>query len=189
MPVLNLRTKLDHLRRELELSQRQALAERTALAEARRHLEAAREAQAVLQRVAQAVQELAHHKLAAVAGRCLKAVFPHDPYGFRFAFERKRGRTEARPLFTRGGHELAPRDVGGGTKEVTALALRLGVLTLSRPRPRAFVALDEPFTAVRGHAQARVRQLLLALADELGFQIVLVPHEDGFTAGKVIRIG
>lgn len=157
---------------------------------ARKHHARAMKARAILQQVAQTVQERAHRQIQAVVSRCLAAVF-ENPYAFKIKFEKKRGRTEAVPVFARDGHEYAPTDgVGGGVLDVAAFGLRIAEVLMQRPAGRRLLILDEPFKfpSLRKGYRERVRDLLLALSTELDFQIVIVTHDPTFEVGKVISL-
>ncbi len=186
----------DHRRRLnalMELRRRHLAAAEDASSRAGRlrgRVGAVEEARGVVQRVAQALQRRAHEGIAAVVNRCLEAVFD-DPYRFELRFDRSRGRTECRAVFSRDGTELDDplNEVGGGVVDVAALAIRLAVLTLARPRPRRFLALDEPFKNVRGgRNRARVRELLEALAGEFGVQMLVSTDILEFRLGTVVEL-
>jgi DNA repair exonuclease SbcCD ATPase subunit len=145
-------------------------------------------AQEFLQRVAQSVQETAHEQIAGIVSRCLAAVFD-DPYEFRILFERKRGKTEARLVFIREGHEVDPMTAaGGGVVDVAAFALKLACLLLTTPRPRKLLVLDEPFKHLSVEQTERVSEMLETLATDLGVQFIVVTHNKMLQAGKVIRL-
>lgn len=156
----------------------------------RQHLIDARAAQALIQDAAQQVQQEAHSRIAEIVTKCLKAVFP-DPYTFHIVFEKKRGKTEAVLEFRRRGLRLKPQDgVGGSVLDVAAFALRLACLQLQRPKRRKLVFVDEGFRGVskRQDNKKRTRRMLLTLAKELGYQFVLITHDKGLQAGKVIEV-
>lgn len=164
------------------------------LDEAEDELIATRAAQGVLQSIAETIQQKASSKIAQIVTRCLSAVFD-DPYAFRIVCEQKRGKTEARLVFVRDGHELdnPEFDVGGGCIDVAAFALRLASLLLSRPPTRRLLVLDEPFKCIRGKDnRQRVRSLLVALAEEFDVQFILNVDIDAypeFCLGKVVELG
>ena len=144
--------------------------------------------QKILQAVAQTIQEQVHNRIAAVVSRCLTAVFS-EPYAFRITFEQKRGRTEARLSFVRGGIEVDPLTAaGGGVVDVAAFALRLAALMLSRPVKRRLLVLDEPFRFVSAEYRPKVRELLAELATEMGVQFVLVTHMPELYGDKVVEL-
>lgn len=145
------------------------------------------------QGIAQDVQQQAHKRIASVVTRCLAAVFD-DPYEFRLDFDRKRGKTEARMVFSRDGLESddPTNEIGGGVIDVAALALRLSAVMLVKPARRRLLVLDEPFRNVRGRGnRKRVRKMLTELATECGFQFVLNVDADSypeFALGKIVDL-
>lgn len=187
---------LEKYRRELvkldvhyQASRTAARAARKAHKRATASLAAHTEAQAALQQIAQAVQEAAHGKLAAVVTRCLAAVFT-DPYEFAIRFERKRGRTEAKLVFVRDGEEVDPlTEGGGGPVDVAAFALRVACLCMAKPARRRMLVLDEPFRNVHGLNRQRLKGLLHTLATELGMQFIIATNEVDLQTGKVVDLG
>lgn len=156
-------------------------------------LTASEEARDVIQSVAQAMQQEIHGRVSSLVSRCLEAVFD-DPYEFKIVFDRKRGRTEATLVFVRRGLALTDplREVGGGVIDVASLALRLASILLTRPPSRRLLVLDEPFQRIRGvENRKRIRDLLVSLADDFGFQIVLNIDIDAypeFALGKLVEL-
>jgi DNA repair exonuclease SbcCD ATPase subunit len=161
---------------------------RVQLAEHEDALFNAEEAATVIHNVSKAMQEQAHTQIAKVVSRCLSMVF-EDPYEFNIIFEQKRGRTEARLVFSRNGVDVDPLGAaGGGVVDVAAFALRLSCLLLARPQRRRLVILDEPFKFVSEEYREQIRLMLEGLADELDMQFVMVTHVDELRTGKVIEI-
>jgi len=149
----------------------------------------AEEAQHIAQVVAEGVQQQAHARISGVVSRCLSSVFGDDAYEFRIDFERARGRTEAKLVFTRDGVDVNPIDSsGGGVVDVGAFALRLSCLMLARPAVRRCVILDEPFKFVSEGYRDAARQLLESLSEDLGVQFIMVTHIDELQCGKVVNI-
>lgn len=145
-------------------------------------------AQEIVQTVAEGMQNRAHQQIASVVSRCLEAVF-HEPYNFQIQFEKKRGRTEARLVFVRDKLEVDPMTAaGGGVVDVAAFALRLACLVLAKPARRRLLVLDEPFKFVSELYRARVRDLMLELAEEMDVQFVIVTHVPDFEIGKVVEL-
>lgn len=147
-------------------------------------------AREIINTVARLVQERAHRQIQSVVSRCLAAVF-ENPYRFKIKFERKRGKTEAVPVFARDGFEYGPLDgVGGGVLDVAAFGLRVAEVLMQKPAPRRLLIQDEPFKfpSLRKGYRERVRDLLVTLAEELDFQFVVVTHDPTFEVGKVIDL-
>lgn len=184
------RKKLDRLLVQFRQAREQAQQEQQHLDEAREQVEHLLQAQAIVQQVAEAVQQQAHEQVARMVTRCLQAVFGEEAaYTFKIDFERKRGRTEARLLFCRDGMELEPLGAaGGGVIDVAAFALRLACLVLARPKRRRLLVLDEPWKHLSAEYRPAVRQLVLTLARELGIQFLICTHANELKIGKVIEL-
>lgn len=183
-----LRQRTDGLLRDYKHLVATVKEERVALLSATEHRTAVERAQSIVQTVALSVQEVAHERIAGVVTRCLESVFD-DPYTFRILFERKRGRTEARLVFVRDGQEFDPMGAaGGGVIDVAAFALKVACITLQRPKVEKVLIADEPFRFVSANYRGRVRDLLLALSKDFGFQFIVVTHIPELRVGKVVEL-
>jgi len=184
------RSAVDGRLASFRLAHESAVREASELKEAKRRIALLEQARAIVQEVAQQVQEQAHAHIASVVSRCLRAVYD-DPYEFRILFEQKRGRTEARLVFERDGVQVDPMTAsGGGPVDVAAFALRLSCIMLSRqPRPARVLILDEPFKFVNRKNLPRVRSLLESLAKEMHVQIVMITHIHALETGLMIDCG
>lgn len=182
------RRQIDKLLAQRSHAAQQIRAEKLALTEARQNVANIERAQQIVAQIAQGVQQQAHDQIAAVVSKCLQAVFD-DPYTFKIHFDRKRGKTEARLVFIRDGHELSPTSGSGiGVVDVASFALRLACLMLTQPQRRKLVIMDEPFKHLDDGHSARVGQLLKKLAEEMGVQFFLVTHSPMLKTGKVIEL-
>lgn len=185
------RRRLDGLLAEWKHLSRSVKEESDALNLAEDRITHTEQAQQILQTIAQSVQQTAHDQIAGVVSKCLEAVFD-EPYEFKIIFERKRGKTEARLVFFRDGHEFDPLTAsGGGVVDVAAFALRLACIALSQPQTRRLLVLDEPFAHCKPpHVLApKINQMLMELSKQMGFQFVVIPSiEAYYRIGKVIEI-
>lgn len=181
-------TKVMEIARSIELLEERHRVEMEAYNKAFAGLETARATQEILQFVAQAIQQKAHERVAKVVSSCLSSVFD-NPYEFKILFERKRGRTEAKLIFSRDGKEVDPMEAsGGGMIDVAAFALRVACLIMHRPRLRQLLVLDEPFKFVSAEYQNNVRQMVEKLAEDLDLQIIMVTHNEAYKTGKIIEV-
>lgn len=149
---------------------------------------AALEAQAVVQGLAQGIQQKVHKQIANIVTKCLRTV--GWDYDFAINFERKRGKTEARLVFLRRGHEVKPTDAsGGGPLDVAAFALRVACLMLILPKRRRVLVLDEPFKNVHGKKyQQNMAKVVETLSSDLDIQFIVVTGCDWLKIGKVINL-
>lgn len=168
-----------------------ALAKQT-LRAAEGRLEACREAlghakaaQALAQAVAVEAQTQAHKRLAEVVTRALAAVF-EEPYRFELAFTQSRGRTEVGLRFLRGGNEVDPMyGAGGGVLDIAGFALRIAAILVARPPLRRLIVADEPLRNLSRNHRERAAALMMKLAEELDFQLILITHDSEYELGLV----
>ena len=191
MNLVKIRKQVNSLVSDLSLAKKNHKQEKANLKSAQNLLADTEEAQHIIQHVAQTIQQQAHNRIAGVVSKCLETVFVgEDVYGFKIHFDRKRGRTEARLVLTKNGHEIEdPLDFdSGGVCEVAAFALRLSCLVLSKPRLRKVILFDEPFKSISGDYLDNVRTLINKLSEEFGVQFIIVTHISQLETGKVIRL-
>ncbi len=165
--------------------------EKQALALAEQHLHNAEEAREFCQVVAETVQKSAHTRIAGVVSKCLQAVFGDTAYEFQINFVQSRGKTEARLVFVRDEHTLEnPEDeAAGGALDVAALAARLAVIRLSKPKLRPCLILDEPLKNLSPRYRELVPELLNTLATELGVQLIYSTNFVEYRTGKIVNLG
>lgn len=189
------KTTLSLIRRKIDgkvashtLAKTQYKAANKKLAAMQQNLNEAQEALDIARGVSQQIQSIVHAQINGVVSRCLEAVFD-EPYEFRIIFETKRSKTEARMVFLRNGKEFDPlSSCGGGVVDVAAFALRVAAISLSRPRGRLLLVMDEPFKFVSRVYRGRVKAMLDTLSNDMGFQFVMVTHIDEFRLGNVIEL-
>ena len=160
--------------------------------ETKKELENAKSAQALIQQVAQSVQEIAHAGIAGIVTRCLRTVFGEDfPSEFVIRFEQKRGRTEARlVLVDSGGEELNPLEAdAGGVVDVISFGLRIACLLLTSPARRKLLVLDEPFKMLSQEYRPTLRRMLKVISQEFEVQMIMVTHSPELVCGEVVELG
>lgn len=188
MTVGELTRLADRLSRDRQVAQDRKARAEADLSVCQDTLATVRQARDLVHQVADRIQRTVHARVAGVVSRCLEAV--GYPYTFAVRFDRKRGRTEARFAFvTADGQDLSWDEVEGGAVELAAFGLRLAVLVLRRPRVRQFLCLDEAFRMVDKDRKHLVRQLVEALARDLGVQVLLITHDPELVSGTVIDLG
>lgn len=169
-------SRLKEDRREFK----RAKADHTALIEAQRHI----------QEVARRTQTFAHARICGLVSKCLRAVFQDEAYGFEIRFEKKRGKTEAKFVFTRDGEEFdePTGECSGGMVEVADFALTLTEIVMTGKR--RLLCMDEPFRGVNGKDnRGRLASLLGVLCRELDFQLVITTGKHWLAeAGRVTEI-
>lgn len=149
---------------------------------------AALKARALVQRVARETQQKLEYHVGNVVSLAEASVFP-DPYKFVIEFVERRNKTECDVFFVKGDERMDPiSSSGGGPLDVAAFAIRCLFLTLRDVRP--VVVLDEPFRFVSVDLQEKCGEMLKAISDRLGLQVVMVSHLPKIISGadKVFRV-
>lgn len=191
MNTIQIRKKVNSILVDYRTTVRQCKAEQESLRDAEDYLANVKEAQIIVQQVAQTIQQKAHNKIAGVVTKCLQTVFVgDDTYELKIHFERKRGKTEAKIVLVKNGHEIIKplKNDSGGVVDVAAFVLRLTCLVLSKPYLRRLIALDEPFKFVDAINLENVCSMLEELAVNFDCQFIIITHIDQLKIGKVIRL-
>lgn len=177
--------RLNVLTSDYEAAKKQEQTERDNLKKARRKVRDVETAQALVQSIAESVQEETHKRISAVVTKCLSTIFD-QPYRFAIEFKKRRGRTEAELVYYRGDLRLTDPlyEAGGSVADIAAFALRLTCIMLSKPRHRKFVVVDEPFQSLSEENRSKVKELMLSLAEKLNVQFILITHDL-----NILRIG
>lgn len=137
----------------------------------------------------QTQQQLQFH-ISDVTSLALESVF-NDPYQLKVDFVQRRNKTECDLLFVKGDSELDPLTAsGGGAVDVAAFALRIASWSMSHPRTRATIILDEPLRFLSVDNQEKASRMIKELSQRLGLQFIIVTHESVLAsyADKVFEV-
>lgn len=183
MSLQQLRYRVEQLKGQRAQVAADVQAGRNAVAALDADLHCAEEARAVIQTVAQQTQRQLEYHVSEIVSLALAAVFDR-PYALRLAFVERRNKTEADLLFERDGEQFRPVDAsGGGAVDVAALALRVAMWTLRRPRSRATLVLDEPLRFLSRDLMPKAAAMLAEVSQRLGLQIIMVSHSQELIEG------
>ncbi len=145
----------------------------------------------IIQCTAKLTQSQLEIHISELVSLALEAVFP-NPYKMVLKFETRRNRSEADLLLQdENGNLLSPMDsVGGGVVDVAALALRIALWRLKRPKPRAVMIMDEPLRFLSSDLQDKASRMLKEISEKLGIQFLIISHEKTLTEGadKIFQI-
>lgn len=136
-------------------------------------------AQTIIQLVAEQTQKQLEYSLSEIVSLALGIVFD-DPYELALDFTPIKGKTECKIKLVKDGQEFDPMfSAGGGIGNVAANSLRCAVLSVSQPRVRNILILDEPFPGLKGKkANEKALQMLKTISEELDdMQIIMVSDE------------
>jgi len=183
MTLQQIRYKLENLKgqRQQLAADRRATGDR--IASLQQDAVDSEEARAVIQTVSQQTQKELEYHIGEIVSLALAAVFD-DPYTLRLEFVQRRNRTEADILFERDGQTYRPADAsGGGAVDVAALALRIAMWSLRRPRSRATLVMDEPMKMLSKDMMPKAAAMLAEVSKRLGLQIIIVSHSQELIEG------
>ena len=139
-------------------------------------IEVCEEAQIIIQNVAQKTQQELQYRLSDLCSLALKAVFA-NPYKLNVEFEIKRGKTECKLSFEKNGELFSPMDSsGGGAIDIASMALRIAIWSITSPKTRNTLILDEPFRFLSEEYQEKASIMLSTISKKLGIQIIMVSH-------------
>ena len=146
--------------------------------EVEQELEFAREEQFIIQVVARETQGQLEYQISELVSLALQSVFD-DPYEFGVDFVIRRGQTEADLYFSRNGQRYDPlSSCGVGTVDVASFGLRMARWTLSNPKSRNVLVLDEPFRHIKGTKDnERALAMVKQLSHRLKVQVIMVSDE------------
>lgn len=189
MNLSRARKRINNLLTELDLADKTQQKQRKKLTGLEDYFTYTEEARKIAQQVGQHIQQMAHKQIANVVTSCLQMVF-EDDYGFKIDFVLKRGKTEAKLLLLKDGHEIEnPIDEdSGGVLDVAAFALRVACIVLFKPPQRRLLVMDEPFKFVSTEFRDNIRMMIEKLAEDFDFQFIMITHIEALKTGKVIRL-
>jgi len=140
-------------------------------------------AQVIIQTVAKQTQEELQYHISELVTLALSAVFD-DPYELILEFVIRRGKTEADIYFIKDGERIDPLSAtGGGVVDIASFALRVALWSLSQPKTRNIMILDEPFRFLSRDLQPKASLMLKELSEKLNLQFIMVSHSPDLIEG------
>jgi DNA repair exonuclease SbcCD ATPase subunit len=157
-----------------------------------REVKMCEEANVIIQEVAQLTQKELEFHISELVTLAMSAVFD-DPYALHVEFIQKRGRTECELMFQRNNELVnALSATGGGAVDVASFALRTALWSLTQPKTRNVLLLDEPLKWLKGgELPEKGARMIKEISEKIGLQVIMVSHipEQVEGADQVIEIG
>jgi len=145
----------------------------------KKELDTAKKAQAIIQYAAQATQKKIEYSISEITSLSLSAVFDR-PYKFICRFKKFGSKsTHCDFLFSVDGEEIDPTSSdSGGACNIAALGLLCTIYTLTQPKTRPILFIEEPFLELKGRrANIRGLKLINLLSRKLGIQFIIISDE------------
>ncbi len=145
----------------------------------------AKQASALIQVVAQQLQSKLEKQITTLVNLAINSVFENAPI-FKMEIVVRRNKTECDLLFEEQGELSKPIDSsGGGLLDIVSFALRVVIWTFTDNDN--VLILDEPFKFLSPNLAEKASDMLSALSEKLGLQIIMVSHAEGIntSANKI----
>lgn len=120
----------------------------------------------------------------------LQYILSNDEYALELEFGR-RGNLSEIYFNTLTPKNKEPHEPGGLVTDILALALRLSLIELTRPKIEGFLCLDEPFSTIDSSDKLeKARNFIKSMARKMNRQIIISTHKQDFIidADKAIEI-
>lgn len=146
--------------------------------EKKRSLHKHEEAKEIIRVVGLKTQEQLQFHISDIVSLAMDSVFV-DPYKLKVEFIQRRNKTECDLFFERDGMMVDPISAtGGGAVDVASFALRIASWSMSRPKTRNTIILDEPLRYLSADNQERASAMIKELSKRLGLQFIIVTHSE-----------
>ena len=133
-------------------------------------------AKLVLTEVARNMQVQAKERIEKLITIAIRSVY--DDRDFTFELVSGENKNSMTPVIKEGDNIYNPKDeLGGGIIDIISFASRVILWSMERPRSMPIFVLDEPFKWT-GALMERAGAMLKQLSHDLGFQVVLVSHDE-----------
>jgi len=162
----------------------------TTLKEMKRELIRLEQAREIIREVGQKTQSQLSYHISDITTLAMEAVFA-DPYQLQVDFVQRRNKTECDLSFVRNENVVNPLSAaGGGAVDFAAFALRIASWSMSRPRTRNTIILDEPLRFLSAENQERASAMIKELSKRLNLQFIIITHEPILTtyADKIFEV-
>jgi len=127
-----------------------------------------------LQKLLKRMQEDIADGMSSIVTAGERTVFS-DPNSIIMSFEERRNQIECDIWFVKDGKKMSPFfSSGGGPVDVASVSFRMLFVRLENKRPIVF--LDEPFKFVSKDVVGKCAEMIEAISDELGIQIIMTTH-------------
>lgn len=121
-------------------------------------------------------QQLKFH-IEDITSLALESIFK-NPYKLDVDFIERRDKIECDLMFIRGDSKIKPiSSSGGGAIDVASFALRIASWSMSYPRSRNTIILDEPMKHISVDLREKASMMIKEISKRLGIQFIIITHD------------
>ena len=121
-------------------------------------------------------QQLRFH-ISDITSMALESIF-NDPYKLNVNFVERRGKIECDLKFERNNSLIKPLEAsGGGVVDIASFALRIASWSMSNPRTRNCILLDEPTKHLSEELREKASIMIKEISKRLGIQFIIISHD------------
>lgn len=190
MTPIELRQKYERLKGQYQQIENGIESDIKELSKQQRRLERYEQAREVIREVGLITQQQIQFHISDITSMALEAVFP-NPYKLVLEFVQRRNKTECDIYFERNGKRIDPQEAsGGGAIDIAAFALRIASWSLSTPKLRNTIILDEPMRFVSKEYRNDAANMIKEVSKQLGIQFIIVTHDPTLSifADKIFEV-
>jgi len=178
MEFEDLLSKVDELNKSLEFAKKEYKRAKSEKVKIKRKILDYEKARIAINKYAKISQKETKKQIEYLVTLAIRSIFDRE-FTFKLDFQEKANKVYAVPIVIDGKHEFTnlKEDLGGSMVDIISLAFKIVLWSMEIPRKRPLFIIDEPFRFT-GRLVKKAGYMLKYLSKELGFQVIMVSHDD-----------
>jgi DNA repair exonuclease SbcCD ATPase subunit len=178
MEFEDLLSKVDDLTKSLEFAKKEYKRAKSERVKIKRKILDYEKARIAINKYAKISQKETKKQIEYLVTLAIRSIFDRE-FTFKLDFQEKANKVYAVPIVIDGKHEFTnlKEDLGGSMVDIISLAFKIVLWSMEIPRKRPLFIIDEPFRFT-GRLVKKAGYMLKYLSKELGFQVVMVSHDE-----------
>jgi DNA repair exonuclease SbcCD ATPase subunit len=178
MEFEDLLSKVDDLTKSLEFAKKEYKRAKSEKIKIKQKILDYEKARIAINKYAKISQKQTKKQIEYLVTLAIRSIFDRE-FTFKLDFQEKANKVYAIPIVIDGKHEFTnlKEDLGGSMVDIISLAFKIVLWSMEIPRKRPLFIIDEPFRFT-GRLVKKAGYMLKYLSKELGFQVVMVSHDE-----------
>jgi len=178
MEFEDLLSKVDELNKSLEFAKKEYKRAKSEKVKIKRKILDYEKARIAINKYAKISQKETKKQIEYLVTLAIRSIFDRE-FTFKLDFKEKANKVYAVPIVIDGKDEFTnlKEDLGGSMVDIISLAFKIVLWSMEVPRKRPLFIIDEPFRFT-GRLVKKAGYMLKYLSKELGFQVVMVSHDE-----------